>query len=84
MENICKKCLLLEAGETKSYKSLSEYIETLEESCKVSDDVYNRRLSLCKKCDNLIAGMCIKCGCYVELRAVYKNRHCADYNVIKW
>lgn len=84
MNHICKKCLLLEAGEVKSYESLSEYIETLEASCKVSDDVYNSRLSICKECENLIAGMCIKCGCYVELRAVYKDKRCADYNVMKW
>ncbi len=80
----CKKCLLLEAGEKESYKSLEEYISTLNDSLKVNNTVYTSRLDKCKKCDYLISGMCLKCGCYVELRAILKDKHCPNYNNILW
>lgn len=82
--NECKKCLLLEAGEKASYKSLKEYIKTIDDSLKVNNDVYTSRLDKCKKCDYLISGMCLKCGCYVELRAILKDKHCPNYNNILW
>lgn len=80
----CKKCLLLEAGEEASYKSLEEYISTLNDSLKVNNDVYASRLDKCKNCDNLISGMCLKCGCYVELRAILKDKHCPSYDEKLW
>ena len=82
--NECKKCLLLEAGEKESYKSLKEYILTLDDSLKVSDELYAKRLEKCKRCENLISGMCLKCGCYVELRAALNNKHCPNYDSKLW
>ena len=84
MENFCKKCLLLEAGEKASFQGVKDYLDTLDSSLKVSKDVYYKRLSFCKECDNLISGMCIKCGCYCELRAALKSKACADYDNRKW
>ncbi|MDE6412551.1 MAG: hypothetical protein K2K42_01450 [Eubacterium sp.] len=84
MEHICKKCLLLEAGEEAAFKTVSDYLSTLDESLKVNNDLYNERLSYCKNCDYLIAGMCRKCGCYVEIRAALKDKDCPNYDNKKW
>ena len=45
---------------------------------------YKLRLEKCKKCDFLISGMCLKCGCYVEVRAALNDKHCADFNNKTW
>lgn len=82
--SVCKKCLLLEAGEQKSFAGVKDYLDTIENSLKVDDDLYKKRLSLCKECDNLISGMCLKCGCYVEIRAALKNKACPDFDDKKW
>ena len=80
----CKKCLLQEAGENNSYNQLMEYIASIDDSLKVSESVYNKRLSACRKCDMLISGMCLKCGCYVELRAALKDSKCANADNVLW
>ncbi len=82
--NDCKKCLLLESGEKESYKSLKEYINTLVDDIKVSEEIYTKRLDKCKKCDCLISGMCLKCGCYVELRAILKDKNCPNIDRKLW
>ncbi|MDE6110918.1 MAG: hypothetical protein K2F65_03260 [Eubacterium sp.] len=84
MEHICKKCLLLEAGEEAAFKTVSDYLDTLDKSLIVDNDLYRKRLSLCKACDYLISGMCRKCGCYVEIRAALKEKDCPDFDNRKW
>ena len=84
MDRFCKKCLLLEAGENAVYKTVSDYLETIDDSMKVSDEEYEKRLSYCKRCEYLISGMCRKCGCYIEVRAALKNKDCPDYPDKKW
>lgn len=80
----CKRCLLIEAGEQASYKTVSDYINNLYDDLKVSSHEYKHRLSLCKKCEFLIAGMCRKCGCYVEIRAVLKDKSCPNFDNKMW
>lgn len=84
MESACKRCLLLEAGERQSYKTVSDYIASLDAQLKVSDRVYNSRLEQCRQCSFLISGMCLKCGCYAEVRAVLKAKSCANADDRKW
>lgn len=84
MAHLCKKCLLLEAGENSAYQNVSSYLETLDDSLKVDKQLYNERLQLCRNCDFLISGMCRKCGCYVEIRAALKNKSCPDFDSRKW
>ena len=84
MSSNCKKCLLLQAGENVTYEEIKEYISSLDKSLIVNDDIYKQRLSHCTKCDNLISGMCLKCGCYVEVRAKLKKSYCPDYSNRKW
>lgn len=82
--NDCKRCLLREAGENASYRAVADYLSTLSDGDRVDEKTYAYRLSFCKSCDNLIAGMCIKCGCYAELRAALRQSSCADYDSRFW
>lgn len=74
----CKKCLLKDMDQDEYFVNLYQYIERIEPELKVEDAEYEKRLSICKKCENLLSGMCTKCGCYVELRAVMKKNYCPD------
>lgn len=84
MVNQCKKCLLLESGEKNSFEEVKALIEQMDDNLKLDDCDYIGRLNLCKSCEFLISGMCRKCGCYVELRAIQKNLHCANADDVKW
>ncbi|MCI5650419.1 MAG: DUF6171 family protein [Fusicatenibacter sp.] len=80
---ICKKCLLREIDEAGFFKNMYDYIAHLDEEEKTPDVEYEERLAACKACDRLLSGMCQVCGCYVELRAALKIRHCPDVHP-KW
>lgn len=84
MSQACKKCLLLEAGEKRSYETVIDYLNNLSDDLKVSTAEYEKRLDRCMHCDELISGMCYKCGCYVEIRAALKDKICADYDNRQW
>lgn len=84
MSGICKKCLLLEAGEIAALKSVKDYLELISPEEKVSESVYNDRLEKCRNCDFLISGMCRKCGCYVEIRTALKNKDCPNADNKLW
>lgn len=75
-QRYCKKCLLREMEEGEYFKNLYDYIQRLPADDKVSEELYEERLDICKDCDNLQHGMCRICGCYVELRAAMKVRSC--------
>lgn len=83
MQN-CKKCLLLEAGERVTYDEIMRYVATLDKNELITDDIYSQRIDICKTCDNLLSGMCVKCGCYVEVRARLKNADCPDFDNKRW
>lgn len=83
MNVICKRCLLSEISDEDTKKTVRELIEAMPEDKKADDTLYRQRLSICKECSELINGMCGKCGCYVELRALQKIRHCPHENR-KW
>ena len=80
----CKRCLLHEAAEEDTLKSIKERIDKLCEKEKAPDELYEKRLGECKNCDNLIAGVCMKCGCYVEFRAAFKKNNCPDAKDRRW
>ena len=73
----CKKCLLSETKEKEFFKTVVEYVENLSPEIRTPQDVYEKRLNICKACDNLINGMCRLCGCFVEIRSAKKNNYCA-------
>ena len=77
----CRKCLLAELDNEKLLAEVKLAISRLGEELKVSDEIYESRLALCRECDYLNEGTCNACGCYVELRAAAKTGRC-PYN--KW
>ncbi len=83
MKPFCKRCLLSEISDEDTKKTINELIVTMPEDKKADDTLYRQRLSVCKECDELINGMCGKCGCYVELRALQKIRRC-PHELKKW
>ncbi|MBQ7834476.1 MAG: hypothetical protein IJ385_01715 [Ruminiclostridium sp.] len=83
MNVICKRCLLSEINGDDVKKTIDELIMTMPEDKKADDTLYRQRLDICKSCDELINGMCGKCGCYVELRALQKVRRC-PHELKKW
>ena len=64
--------------ETEFFAHLKEHIDNYPALMRASKDVYSDRLEVCKMCDELSDGMCRKCGCYVQLRAVKKKMYCPD------
>lgn len=83
MKVICKRCLLSEINGDDVKKTIDELIMTMPEEKKADEKLYRQRLNICKECDELINGMCGKCGCYVELRALQKIRRC-PHELKKW
>lgn len=79
----CRKCLMRDMAENDYFVNLRDYIDAVDMELKTEADEYERRLGICRECDSLISGMCIKCGCYVELRAVMKKGYCPDADK-KW
>lgn len=75
MANICKKCLLREMAEA-DMAMITKYKEAIKKSDRVSEEIYEERLSVCKSCEFLNAGTCGACGCYVELRAAARAGKC--------
>lgn len=80
----CKKCLLLQAGEVDVYTTVKDYLDSLDSSLKVDEEEYIYRLRFCNDCDSLISGMCVKCGCYAEIRAALKGKSCPDADNERW
>ena len=75
----CRKCLLAELDNEKLLADVRLAISRLGRELKVSDEVYDLRLNICRQCDYLNEGTCNACGCYVELRAAAKTGRC-PYN----
>ena len=74
---ICRRCLLQEmADENDYYQSVVRYRATLPAQKRTPDDAYAARLARCKAFDQLNAGTCMQCGCYVEMRAARLDMHC--------
>lgn len=70
------RCLLKEAGEQDLAQSIAEYVSTLSEDIRADENLYKRRLKICGDCNKLLNGTCLKCGCYVEMRAAVITNHC--------
>lgn len=80
---ICRKCLLYTESREEFFQRLEAYIANLDEDDRADQKTYEERLHTCAKCVHLKEGMCVLCGCYVELRAALKVRRCPDV-IRKW
>ncbi len=72
---LCKRCLT-EKLSAEAYAAVKEYIALIPEEKRTDSAAYRERLDKCLGCDELINGMCAKCGCFVEIRAAYAFRQC--------
>lgn len=70
------RCLLMASGQEDMARLVAEYIATLPEESRVSDESYRARLTLCEGCEALHSGTCARCGCYVEARAAKRSLSC--------
>ncbi len=64
-------------------RDMRSHIAAYPADKKVSEEEYRKRLAFCKDCEKLVDGMCVLCGCYVELRALKIGMRCADIDK-KW
>lgn len=65
-------------------ESITTRIDKLKPSERADDELYTKRLNQCKCCENLISGVCMKCGCYVEFRAAFKKQNCPNTKDRRW
>lgn len=84
MENLreCRRCLLRESAQADVFEDIEERIKKLKPEERADSALYERRLGVCRACDSLISGVCMKCGCYPEFRAAFLNMRCPDRD--KW
>lgn len=83
MKKICKRCLIDELDFDEAYEDIKRYIREFPSDKRVAEEEYSQRLAICRECDELENGICRKCGCFVELRALKKGMYCASEDK-KW
>ena len=82
MAGSCRQCLLRElAGKEDVLAQVERARALMSGAERASDEEYDRRLAVCRACESLIDATCLKCGCYVELRALAAGARCP---VKKW
>ncbi len=72
---ICKRCHL-EAEERKARAGLSAYVARMEADIRAEEQLYSRRLALCRSCEKQVNDLCMVCGCFIEVRAAVKEQYC--------
>ena len=73
----CRVCLLRDMAERADvYGYVLKTRAMLSEKERADDALYERRLALCRACPHLLAATCLKCGCYVEIRAAARRSRC--------
>lgn len=85
MDIPCKKCLLADIGEHMDdiARAVALQISSYPADKRLPEPEYQSRLDKCRSCDELISGVCQKCGCFVELRALKPDQRC-PHEVRKW
>lgn len=72
----CKTCFLREQAEADHTETIRLYVSNLDAEMKVDPGEYARRLEKCGRCGDMSQGVCMQCGCFVEMRAAVNIRHC--------
>ncbi len=72
----CIRCLLEEAGKQDVSEAVRTAVGKIPPAQRTAEEEYSRRLEICRSCEFLTEGTCLKCGCYVELRAARADSHC--------
>ena len=74
----CRKCLVKDLDDAGLAAEIKRCIEAIKPVQRTEDAKYAQRLAICMACPHLSAGTCLKCGCYVEIRAALKKNGCPD------
>ena len=74
----CLRCLLEDMDSDSYAAGIISYIKNVPADRRVSEEIYQQRLNACRECDKLINGMCLECGCYVQIRALKPAAECAS------
>lgn len=77
-KKICRRCLISDMGEEAYKEMISGHIDIIKEADRSVEELYNKRLDVCRDCEKLNAGTCLSCGCYVEIRAALKRSKCPN------
>ena len=75
---ICYRCLIEDLDDSKLAEAVKEMIDNISSEFRTPIEEYDRRLKICRECESLVSGTCVKCGCYIELRAAGKDQRCPD------
>ncbi|ULL18769.1 hypothetical protein DVH26_32635 [Paenibacillus sp. H1-7] len=63
---------------------LTDVVRRTPSDC-VPDDVYEQRLVRCRECESLLdSHTCRHCGCFVQVRALLKERGCPYPGGSRW
>lgn len=76
---LCPRCFDDPALDGELLKNAVEYAMSLAQEVCVEQEEYERRLGLCQACAWLKNGVCMKCGCFVIVRARRKGKACPLY-----
>lgn len=80
-------CLHCEAQVLPSEKELEVLVKTMEisENELTPQEIYRERLDICNECEYLQENVvCRECGCYVKIRALYRDNQCPNPYGRKW
>ena len=76
-KRFCRRCLLRDLSEADQAE-LKKYLLRIKPEDRASGAEYERRLSICRKCEYLLEATCLKCGCYAEFRSYGRHARCPD------
>lgn len=74
----CKGC---SASVHADEDQIGRLVAKIRTEHRVADEQYEARLEACRTCDSLAYGTtCMHCGCFVRVRAVFKDKGCPHPN----
>jgi len=80
----CKGCLNTVIVSSEEVEQLVNEQLQLETDL-VDDDIYEKRLEICKNCPSLAYDTtCSHCGCFVQYRAKLAYKHCPYPSGARW
>lgn len=74
----CTLCLLKGLSDRQYERLIEGYIEKMDPELRVSDEILEKRVQICRACKYIQNGMCRLCGCFIALRTIKKENRCAD------
>ncbi|WP_442952386.1 DUF6171 family protein [Paenibacillus sp. UNC451MF] len=80
----CRSCSDDEDVSEEQINRMIAILRRIPSNC-VAENIYNERLAACSKCEALMsAHTCRHCGCFVQVRALLKERSCPSPGASKW